>query len=193
MTVGPARQPTVLRSLQKTDAVDGRPYPPGRDGWEHWMDEKVRPERLPHRGKSSEIRPRTEKEIRVYVKSSMGFLGVTAETVSIVHRTAIVFLFDDCDLDRPWARRKDTTDRTISWECFLYLRRAFGGPERFQRESVGGCQGKSLGSRVGQDLQEEEQGGTQWEAARKDPQEVVAKGHFSDMRPNPGLLMPVGA
>ena len=31
----PARQPTGLRRLKKTDAVPGHPYPPGRDGWEH--------------------------------------------------------------------------------------------------------------------------------------------------------------
>ena len=28
---------TGRRRLKKTDAVDGRPYPPGRDGWEHGL------------------------------------------------------------------------------------------------------------------------------------------------------------
>ena len=102
-------------------------------------DEKVRPEPPPHSGPSSEIRPSTEEEIKVYVKSSMGFLRVTAETVSIVHHTAIEFLFfDQYCLDRPWARHKATADRLISWECFQYLHHAFGGPERLRRGSVSG-------------------------------------------------------
>jgi len=53
-TAGPARQPTVLRSLQKTDAVDGHPYPPERDGWEHYpQDGRTAP--LPTLGVGSKI------------------------------------------------------------------------------------------------------------------------------------------
>ena len=77
-------------------------------------------------GKVEKFRPSTEEEIRlVYVKSSMGFLRATAETVSIV-QTAIEFIFDECDLGRPWARRGSTADGKIYWECFQYLHNAFG-------------------------------------------------------------------
>jgi len=142
-----------------------------------WMEEKVRLERPPHRGPGSEIRPSTEEEIRVYVRSSMGFLRATCETVSIVHHTAIEFFFDGHGSHRPTCYN-GTADGKISWECFQYLNHAFGDPERFQRGTVGDCQNRSRDSRVGQDLQEGERGETQWEVARKDPQEAVAKWPF---------------
>jgi len=142
-----------------------------------WMDEKVRPERPPH-GPSGKIRPSTEKEIRMHVKSSMGFLRVTAETVSIVHHTAIEFLFNQHGRNRRREHSKSEAHLTISWECFQYLHHAFGGPGGFQRGSVEGRKNGSQNPRVGQDGQEEDQGEASWAVARKDPQEAATKWPF---------------
>ena len=144
-----------------------------------WTEEKVRPERSPH-GPSGKIRPSTDKEIRMYVKSSMGFLRITAETVSIVHHTAIEFLFDDDRDDGLWIDSKSTEEANgmISWECFQYLHRAFGDPGKFQTGNVGGNQNGSQNSRVVQDRHEEDQGETPWALARKDPQEAATKWPF---------------
>jgi len=85
-----------------------------------WVDKKVRP--------SDEIRPSTEEDIRMYVKSSMGFLRATAETISIVHHTAIEFLFDSHRHNGLSIGSKSTTkaNRMISWECFQYLHLPLG-------------------------------------------------------------------
>ena len=40
----PARQPTGQRGLKKTDAVLGRPYPPGRDGRDYMTPGPWRPD-----------------------------------------------------------------------------------------------------------------------------------------------------
>ena len=143
-----------------------------------WIDEKPEPEWFPQHSPNSEIQPRSEKEIRMYVKSSMGFLRTTAETVFIVHHTATEFLFDQCRYN--WFLRgvQSEADLEISWECFQYLHRAFGDPGRCQRGSVGDHQNESWGFRVGQDRQEEEQGETPWAVARKHPQEAATKWPF---------------
>src|SRR6202012_2367293 len=83
-----------------------------------------------HRVASSEICPRSEKEIRMYVRSSMGFLRATDTTVSIIHHTAIEYLFDEHRKDNLPVLSKSEADLTISWECFRYLHHAFGDPER---------------------------------------------------------------
>ena len=138
-----------------------------------WVDKKVR--------LSDEIRPSTEKDIRMYVKSSMGFLRATAATVSIVHHTALKFLFDYHNRDDElWIGPKRTEEANcmISWECFQYLHHAFGDPGKFQRGRVRGNQNVSQDSRVGQDRQEEDQRETPWAVARKDPQEAATKWPF---------------
>jgi len=152
------------------------------------MEEKVSTERPTYCGPSSESRLRTEKEIRTYPKSSMGFLRATAETVSIVHHTAIEFFFDENREDELPILSKREVDLIISWECFRYLHHAFGDPELFQSGSVSGRQNGSQDSRVGKDHQEEEQGETlweeeeqgetPWEVARKDQREAIAKWPF---------------
>ena len=40
----PARQPTGRRRLKKTDALPGRPYPPGRDGRDYMTPGTWRPD-----------------------------------------------------------------------------------------------------------------------------------------------------
>ena len=115
---------------------------------------------------SSEIRPWSEKEIRIYVRSSMGFLRATDTAVSIVHHTAIEYLFDENRKDNLPVLSKSEADFMISWECFRYLHHAFGDPERLQEGAGSGHWNGSQEKR----LQE-----APWEVARKDPLVAVTK------------------
>ena len=140
------------------------------------IEAKAREELLPlHRGRNSEIRQRTEKEIRIYVRSSLGFLRATADTVSIVHHTATEYLFDEYSKGSLPVLSKSMADLAVSWECFWYLHHAFGDPERFPREDVRWGHHRSQGSCLGLNRQGEEPGEKPWEVARKTPQEAVAK------------------
>ena len=124
---------------------------------------------------SSEIRPWSEKEIRMYVQSSMGFLRATDTTVSIFHHTAIEFLFDENRKDNLPVLSKSEADLRISWECFQYLHHAFGDPERLPRGDVDGNRRRSSDSSSGQGYKEQEPRKTPWEIARGDPQAAVDK------------------
>jgi len=130
------------------------------------------------RGTSREIRPRTEKDIRIYVRSSMGFLRATAETVSIVHHTATEYLLGECSKGSLPVLSKTETDLAVSWECFRYLHCAFGGPGGFTREDAWWGHGASSGSGFAGDRQEEEPGQISSDAARKDPEAAAAKWRF---------------
>jgi len=123
---------------------------------------------------SREILPRTEKEIRMYVKSSMGFLRATKTTVRIVHRTAIEYLFgEDCIHDLP-GPSKFETELTISWECFRYLHYVFGEPAGLPSGRHNGSpSSSSRGDHEGKELED-----TSCEVAGKIPQEEVVKQTF---------------
>jgi len=104
------------------------------------IEEKSRAEQLPsHKGSTSKIRQRTENEIRIYVRSSLGFLRATSGTVSIVHHTATEYLFDEYRKGGLPVISKGLADLTVSWECFRYIHHAFGDPERFPKRDVGGA------------------------------------------------------
>ena len=130
------------------------------------------------RGTNSEIQPRTEKEIRIYVRSSMGFLRATAETVSIVHHTAIEYLIDEYSKGGLPVLSKGEAELAVSWECFRYLHCAFGDPERFPRGDVRWDDALSRDSSFRGDRQGEEPGEASWEVARGDPQQTAAKRRF---------------
>ena len=132
-------------------------------------------ERPPRGVGGNETRPRSEKEIRMYVRSSMGFLRATNTTVSIVHHTAIEYLFDENRKDNLPILSKSKADLTISWECFRYLHHAFGDPERFPREAVSGHYNGSQDTSLGRYSQEERLGETPWEVAQNDPLGAVTK------------------
>jgi len=139
------------------------------------IEGKARAQQRPSdRGKSGEIRRRTEREIRMYVQSSMGFLRATDTTVSIVHHTAREHLFDEKFQGNPPVLSESEAELTIAWECFGYLHHAFGDLERSPREPHDRSRDPS--SRRGQ--QEEELGETSREVARKGPQEAAAKWTF---------------
>jgi len=140
------------------------------------IEGKTREEQQPpRRATSSEIRLRSEKEIKMYVQSSMGFLRATNTTVSIVHHTAIEYLFDENRKDNLPILSKSDADLAISWECFRYLHHTLEDPANPPR---GGIRGHRAGSRdpsLGRYHQEEEVGETPREVARKNPQEAAAQ------------------
>ena len=132
-------------------------------------------QRSSHILRISEIGPKTETEIMMYVQSSLGFLRATDTTVSIVHHTAIEYLFGGNRMGDLLILSGGEAELTISWGCFRYLHHAFGGPEELP---MGGGRGHHNGSRNsswGPDLPGGWPQGTPWEAARKDPHGAVAK------------------
>jgi len=131
----------------------------------------------PHRMASSEIWPTTEKEIRMYVQSSMGFLRATDATISIVHHTATKYLFDKNRNDNLPVFSKSGADSMISWECFRYLHHVFGDPERFPKDGATRHHDWSRGTSLGQSQQQELEEAPS-KVARKDPQETAAKQEF---------------
>ena len=143
------------------------------------VERKARGEQRPsHRMVSSGIWPRTEKEIRMYVQSSMGFLRATDATISIIHHTATEYLFDKNRNDNLPVFSKSGADNMISWECFRYLHHVFGDPERFPRDGATRHHDLSRDSTLGQGQQQEELREAPWEVARKDPQDTAAKREF---------------
>ena len=128
-----------------------------------------------HKAASSEIWPRSEKEIRMYVRSSMGFLRDTSTTVSIVHHTATEYLFDENREDNLPVLSRSEADFTISWECFRYLHQAFGDPEKLPEGAVSRHCNRSRDSSLGRHSQEKKVGEVPWEVARKDLCEAVVK------------------
>ena len=139
------------------------------------IEEKARAEQLSSKGTRSKIRLRTEKEIRIYVRSSMGFLRATAETVSIVHHTAIEYLFDEYSKGGLPVLSKREVDLAVSRECFRYLHHAFGDPERLPGGGAMLTHYEPQDLSSGRDRQEPDPGVAPWEASQKNPQEAAAK------------------
>ena len=138
------------------------------------IEEAVRAKQEPsHEATSSKIQQRTEMQIRKYVQSSMGFLRASAETVSIVHHTAKEYLFGEYNKGRFLVLSKSEANFAISWECFRYLHRVFGGLERPRENVSGGRGGWSQDLILGRDR--DQSGETSWEVARKNPQQATVK------------------
>ena len=129
----------------------------------------------PHGVTSNEIRPRREEEIRLYVKSSLGFLRATDTTVSIVHHTAREYLFDENSKGGLPVLSKSEADLTVSWVCFRYLHQTFGDPERLPRGDVKRRYLRPQRSSSALDYKQHRPGETPWEMARGDPEEAVAE------------------
>jgi len=119
----------------------------------------------------------TEGEVKGYVQSSMGFLRVTDTTVSIVHHTAVEYLFNENRKDVPPVLPKSEADFKISWECFRYLHHAFADPEEFPKEKDSNRHSKSEGqsSNLATQLPQKEATEAPWGKARKDPQGAVTE------------------
>ena len=140
---------------------------------------KSRVEQQPsHRMALGEIHPRSEKEVRMYVQSSMGFLWVDETTVSIVHHTALEFLFREYSKGSLPVLSRGKVDLAIAWECFRYLHRVFGDQKEFSKGNVGGPGNSSQDLSFRQDYKEEESEKTPWEAARESPWGATAKWTF---------------
>jgi len=137
------------------------------------IEERARAEQqLSQKGTNGEISMRTDKEIRIYVRSSLGFLRATTETVSIVHHTAKEYLFDEYGRGGLPVLSKSLANLSVSWGCFRYIHHAFGDPERLPR---GGIKCGHDGSSLTQGHQKLEPGGTPWEVARGNPRHAAAK------------------
>jgi len=140
------------------------------------IEERARAEQqLSYKETSNEIRLRTDKEIKIYVQSSLGFLRATAETVSMVHHTATEYLFDEYGRGGLPVLSKGLADLSLSWGCFRYLHHAFGDPERLPGGSIRQGHGGSWDSSLAQDHKEQEPGGKPWEVARENPQQAPVK------------------
>ena len=140
------------------------------------IEEGTRAEKKPSpRKRPGEIQSRTEKEIRIYVQSSMGFLRATNTTVSILHNSATEYLFDENRTDDLPVFSKRMADLKIARECFRYLHHVFGDPGRLPNSEVMGEWARAPDTMLGRDPLEVEQQEPSWEVARKDPQSAAAK------------------
>ena len=140
------------------------------------IEGKSRAEQQPsHSMAIGEIRPRSEKEIRMYVQSSMGFLRATETTVSIVHHTALEYLFSEYSKGSLPVLSKGEADLTIAWGCFRYLHHVLGDPKELPRGDVIGSRNLPWGSSleqgyqedVSEEMSEEKSGETPWKTARE--------------------------
>jgi len=138
------------------------------------MEERARAgKQLSRQGKTNEIQLRTEKEIRIYVRSSLGFLRATAETVSIVHHSATEYLFDEYSKGSLPVLSTIEADLALSWDCFRYLHYAFGDPKRFSRRNImGGHLGSQDPSLERHHLAEKRRE-TSWEVSCRNPKEAA--------------------
>ncbi|PUU84170.1 hypothetical protein B9Z19DRAFT_1060428 [Tuber borchii] len=174
------RDPREVLNMIRSVALALRPLTFGELG--HilaCLEEKVKTEQPSHGGAcastSTEVRTRTDGEIRKYVQSSLGFLRATDTTVSIVHHTAREYLFDQKRQDNLPVLSKSEVDLIVSWECFRYLHRAFADPEEFLTRNVSGHHDNSYNPSLHRYRQGETPGEAAWEVARKDPCEAVAR------------------
>jgi len=125
-------------------------------------------------GTSTQSRPKGD-DIEKSIQSCQGFLRSVAGTVSIVHHTAIEYLFDEERDDGLPECSKSGLDFIISWECFQYLHAAFDDRGEAQNGGVGGHSDKPRDSNSKREHQEEESGETGRELSRKCAQEAAAK------------------
>ena len=140
------------------------------------IEESTRGERWPPRQKMpGEIQPRTEKEIRMYVQSSMGFLRATSTTVSIVHHTAIEYLFNENRKDNLPVLSKTVADLKIAWGCFRYLHQVFGSQWWLPNSESLGRYSSVENLESWPDHTGEQEREPPWEVARRDPQEAAVR------------------
>ncbi|KAG0633372.1 hypothetical protein HOY80DRAFT_1106235 [Tuber brumale] len=98
------------------------------------IEENARAEQRPSRkGRNNGVWLGKKVKIEQYVRSSLGFLRVSATTVSIVHHTAIEYLFDGSRQDDLPILSKGELDLTVSWECFQYLHDAITDLEKLPK------------------------------------------------------------
>ena len=131
-----------------------------------------------HRGTSNKIQPIAEKVVKVYVKSSMGFLRATDTTVSIIHHTAIEYLFSESGNDVLPVFSKSRENHAIAWVCFQYLHYVFGDTDGVPGDYVRRRDNAPPGSSLGRDRQGEELKEASSEIAWKPPQEATVKQTF---------------
>jgi len=125
-------------------------------------------------GASTQSQP-TEMEIMKAILSCQGFLRSVAGTVSMVHHTAIEYLFDEKRDDGLPICSKSEVDFIISWECFQYLHTAFDDVGEARKEDVREHNDKLRDSSPKREHQREDSGEIGWEVAHKRAHEAAAK------------------
>jgi len=137
----------------------------------HMEGEAKSKQQSSHGGASTGGQP-TEKEIEKSVQSCQGFLRSDSGTVSMVHHTAIEYLFDEERDDGLPRFSKSGLDFAISWKCFQYFHSTF---DRAQNGGVGGHGDKPRSPNSKRVHQEEEPGETGWEFVRKRAEEAASE------------------
>jgi len=166
-------------NMFRSVALALRPLTFGELSYLTYIQEETRGQkRSSYRVGIDEIRPKTQGEIKMYVRSSLGFLRATNTTISIVHHTAIEYLFGKNRKNHLPILSRSEAELAISWECFQYLHHAFGGPGGFPRGGDMEYHSVSKDLSLGRYHQEEDLGAPSWEKARKDPHGAVAKWPF---------------
>ena len=142
-----------------------------------YMEGKAKSKQRSSHGGASTSQP-TEKEIEKSVRSCQGFLRSVAGTVSMVHHTAVEYLFYEWRDDSPPSFSGPSPDFVIAWECFQYLHAAFDDSGEARKGDVRGHNDEPSGSGSKREHQEVESGETGWELARERAQEAAAKKKF---------------
>ena len=151
------------------------------------IERKARAEKGPSSSAAtSKIWPRSEKEIRKYVQSSMGFLRVTNTTVSIIHHTAIEFLFREYSKGSLPVLSQEEANLEIAWGCFRYLHQVFGDPKEFLKGDVMWPSNFSRDSSLEQDYQGEESE-EESEVSEEELEEISGETPWETAREYPGL------
>jgi len=128
-----------------------------------------------HRGASTKSQP-TEEDIDTCFQLSQGFLRSVAGTVSIVHHTAIEYLFDEGRDHGFPVSSKSEVDFIISWGCFQYLHTTFDDLGEARKADARGHNDKS--EDPSSKRQHQDPGEIGWEVARKRAHEAAAKHRY---------------
>jgi len=128
-------------------------------------------------GAGTESQP-TEQQIEMYVQSCQGFLRSAGETISIVHHTAVEYLFSGERGNDLAVCAKSKLDFEISWVCFQYLHAVFEDPGEAQKGDTRGHNGKPRDSSPRRGHQEGGRADTGWEFARERAQETASKRRY---------------
>ena len=153
------------------------------------IEGETKAEQQPSSRVAREILLRSEKEIRKYVQSSRGFLQATGRTVSIVHHTAIEYLFREYSKGTLPVLSQGEADLAIGWECFRYLHQVYGDPKEFSNGDVKWPSNEETeyessdffsdsSSDSSSDYSSDSSSEISWEAAREDPWRAVQKWKF---------------
>ena len=139
------------------------------------IEGKAKSNQQSSRGGASAERQLKRGDIEKYIELCQGFLRSANGAVSIVHHTAVEYLFDEERVDGLPVCSKNELDFEISWVCFQYLHAAFDDPGETRERDARGHNGKPGDSGSKGERQEEEPGETRGELVRRRAHEATDK------------------